>query len=160
MKALILTALLAITAQASQFRTWTQAATGKSIVAKMTDKARDHSKAQVVTKRGKVYWLKSSTLAQKDQEYILRWGPPIDHLSCRVVKSGRGMKTIRVTVTTQQSPMRLRIGPLRNGYYKSVDIPKDSRWTQDVECDSKYHARLTSNGAIVDQESWNKKTGL
>lgn len=163
MKHALIALITLATAHAAEFRTWTQQATGRTITAKITEKTKDHAKAKVVTRSGKVHWLKSSDLSQDDQEYVLNWEPPVDHLTCRVVKSGDGAKVIRATVTATKEAVRLQIGPCpRTKNYHFLYVPKDQQMTVDFICVSKYDATVSGmdSKAILDQEKWNRKTGL
>jgi hypothetical protein len=158
---LILLAALTISASA-QYRTWTQEATGRTIRAKITDKADDHSKAKVVTINGKVFWLKSSDLSQADQEFILEWAPKIDHLSARVVKSGKGAKEIRVTAQAQARELVLTVIHDNGDPDSVVYIGKDETIDKTFTVGSRYEVELHDDetGALIDAEKWNKKTGL
>ena len=56
--------------------------------------------------------------------------------------------------------MKLTIGPCSDGRYHQATIGKDETYVREVVCRSKYTARITANGRIVDEERWNRKTGL
>ena len=161
MKNALLLLITAVTCHASEFRTWTQQETGRTIEAKITEKSADHKKAKVVTRKGKVFWLKAPDLSKADQNYIIDWFPPVDHLTCRVVKTKNGTKTVRATVTATKDPVTLRIGPHpTTGEYHRLHVPKGKTITMDFLCESKYDATVTSKAGVLDQESALKKTGL
>ena len=128
----------------------------------MTDKAEDHSKAKVATINGKVFWLDSADLSQADQEFILNWEPEIDHLAARVIKSGKGSKVIRVTARAQARELVLTVIH-NNGRPDSViQIVKDAFVERTFTVGVRYEVILRDKetGEIVDDEKWNRKTGL
>lgn len=167
---LILIAALTILPASAQYRTWTQESTGRTIRAKMTDKAEDHSKAKVVTINGKVFWLKSADLSQADQKFILEWSPKIDHLQARVVKSGKdddekSFKVIRVIVQSQARELVLTVITPDDEYRfprSVIKIGKDATFDKEFKVGPKYEVELhdRKTGELVDAEKWNKKTGL
>lgn len=71
MKTIAIIIALATSAFAEEYRTWTQESSKKTIEAKLLDK--DDSRARIVAKDGKSYWLVVSTLSLVDQAYVKDW---------------------------------------------------------------------------------------
>lgn len=71
MKTISIIIALATSSIAEEYRTWTQESSKKTIEAKLLDK--DDSRARIVAKDGKSYWLVVSTLSLADQTYVTNW---------------------------------------------------------------------------------------
>lgn len=162
MKYLILILALLLPIAASESRQWTQAATGRTITGKMTDKLDDDSKAKIVTAQGKTHWLVAADLIEEDQEYIRDWMPAVDHLTVRVSGSGKGYKTLTITVIAGRDPLKLIVSPSHPSRDPITrDIP--ARETEEFEFKvyPEYTAKvLDPDGTVIDSEKWNQKTGL
>lgn len=161
MKTILVLILLGTGVLAADFRTWTQAASGRTIEAKMTDRKKDYSEAKVVTRAGKVHWLKAVNLVKVDRDYILKWEPEIDHLSVRVVGTRKGQKTIEITAEAGNDEIEIHVHYSSAGGATHIQkIKPHTDWTGEQVVSTKYRVVAKDRkGKILDEASWNRKGG-
>ena len=164
MKAYIITTILLLIAFnssfASGYRTWTEAVTGRTLEAKITDKKFDNSSAKLFTKKGKSMWIEVKKFIPKDQEYIKKWVKPIDHLTVRVVGTKKGQKKLKVEAVSGSQAMKVvyyRPGRKRNivKHLKVGESLTIEYWTS-----RKYWVRAYNGKTLVEEETDKRKTGL
>lgn len=162
MRIVFLLLCFGVSLSASEFRTWTQAASGRTLEAKMTDRKKDYSEAKVVTRAGKVHWLKAIDLVKEDRDYILKWEPEIDHLSVRVVGSRKGQKTIEITAEAGNDEIDIQVYYSDSGgVTRVVKVKPHTDWTGEEVVSAKYRVVARDRkGKILDEASWNRKGGL
>lgn len=66
---------MATSLRGEEYRTWTESSTGRTLVAKIMEKAADNSRARLILKKGGSKWLNTSILSKEDQEYVKSWAP-------------------------------------------------------------------------------------
>ena len=145
----------------AEIRTWTETETKREIIAEITDKKLDGSEAQLRLRNGKTVWIKAQRLIEDDQEYIKKWIKLVDHLKARVVGSGKGTKKVKVTalagsrnlkIVAQQSPGdQLPI-------VRTLKPGEKVEFTYDAS--NNYVVKAWDGKDMVDEERWDKKTGL
>lgn len=57
----------------SEYRTWTEAKTGKTIDAKIVEKNHDGRRVRLLIKKGSAKWMTVSRLTKEDQQYVADW---------------------------------------------------------------------------------------
>ena len=162
MRIVFLLLCFGVSLSASEFRTWSQAASGRTLEAKMTDRKKDYSEAKVVTRAGKVHWLKAIDLVKEDRDYILKWEPEIDHLSVRTIGTRKGQKTIEITAEAGNDEIAIHVYYSSEGGVSHIErIKPHSNWKGEQVVSSKYRVvARDQKGKILDEASWNRKGGL
>jgi hypothetical protein len=146
------------TANADEFRTWTEESTKRKIEAKIEEKDDKAGTVLLLLKSMKSVKIDVSKLVEEDRKYVKEWEKPIspqDQLTVRIVKSGisRG-KRVEVDVKAGKVDVVVS-GP---GLRENVEAGKRELFQLDVP--DRYTFTLTdSNGAQIDQETALKKTG-
>jgi len=158
--ATLITTLMLSNLYAEAFRTWTEAETKRTIIAKIKDKKIDDSEAHVLTKDGKSIWLKSVELIKKDQEYIKKWVKPVDHLSVRVVGFKKGSKKLEVIAVAGSQAMKVR--GRRPGKKKPIERKLAAGETLKFEywAPREYWVRAFYGKKMIEEETDKSKTGL
>ena len=154
-----------IALDAEDFRKWTEAETKRQIEAKIVDKKLDDSGAKLLIKNGKAIWISADKLIPEDQKYIENWIKPVDHISARVVGSGKGWKKVEVTAVAGSRPLTVRAfwkdsGSQPKGYPIVYKLKKGEEKTFTYKASNKYIVRARAGEDLVDEEGWNTKTGL
>ena len=142
-------------------RTWTEADTGRKVVAKIVDKSLDGLKVRIQTRKGKSFWLPCKKLSKADQDYVREWVKPVDYLSVRIVGKRKGIKDLLITVHASKHPVKVVVHG-RFGTRKPLRCTcKQGQQRQiRVTTTNKYRVEVWEKGVLVDQESHNRKTGL
>ena len=151
--------------RAENYRKWTDAETKQKTEAKIVDKKPDDSEAKLFMRNGKEVWMRKDRLVQEDQEYIENWIYPVDHISARVVGSGKGKKKVEVTAIAGSMPLVVKafwkdLGKQPKGYPKVYKLKKGEQKRFTYEASNKYVVKAWSGRNLVDAEAWNTKTGL
>jgi hypothetical protein len=158
--------LLVITrTYAEDYRKWTEAESKRQIEAKIVDKKLDDSEARLLMRDGKALWMTKERLIPEDQKYIEDWIKPVDHITARVVGSGKGRKKVEVTAVAGSRPLVVKAfwrdsGEQPKGYPKVYNLKKGEEKTFTYEASNEYIVRGWSGKDLVDEEGWNTKTGL
>lgn len=146
---------------AEDYRQWTETESGRQIEAMITDKKFDGSEAKLVMRNSKVFWIKAASLTEKDREYIKNWVKQVDHLSCRVVGKSKSGKRVKVMALAGEKPMKVAAYDYPND---KTPITKNLKAGEELEFEydatDKYVVKAWSDGVLVDEEAWNKKSGL
>ncbi len=164
MKTLIIPAAISIALQVvalGQVRTWTESESKREIVAEITDKKLDSSEAELRLQNGKRVWIKAERLIEADQEHIKKWIKPVDHLKVRVVGSGKGTKKVEVTAVAGSRNLRIvaqRSPNDQRPITRTLKPGEEATFTYDAG--NNYVVKAWDGKELVDEESWNKKTGL
>ncbi|MGA0900656.1 MAG: hypothetical protein ACO3SO_09650 [Luteolibacter sp.] len=150
---------------ADDFRKWTEAESKRQIEAKIVDKKLDDSEAKLLMRNGKAIWMSKDRLIPEDQKYIEIRIKPVDHISARVVGSGKGRKKVEVTAVAGSRPLVVKAfwkdsGKQPKGYPKVYKLKKGEEKTFTYEASNEYIVRGWSGKDLVDEEGWNTKTGL
>ena len=72
---LLILMIMVTSLRGEEYRTWTESSTGRTLVAKIMEKAADNSRARLILKKGGSKWLNTSILSKEDQEYVKSWAP-------------------------------------------------------------------------------------
>ena len=143
----------------AEYRSWTHAETGRTITAEMVDRSHGPLRARLkLSSGGRATWVNASDLSAKDQAYIAKWIPPIDHLTVRVIGSQRRNNSTvkRLSVTARARNERVIV----SGAARFAVEPGCSK-TVIVTSGPKYEVSVHSaSGKLLDVEKWNRKTGL
>lgn len=168
---LCLVVILVNPAFAAGYRTWTEADSGRTVEAQPIEKKIEGDAILVLTREGKRFWLQTKDLIKKDQEFIKDWVPEVDHLSVRVVGSGKGYKVIEITAKSGGKPMKVVTKNLYRDPSKPhvLKIPAGQTKVYEVKVIRNYTCRAFAGNKVkrkmrfnelVDEESHDKKTGL
>jgi len=155
----------------SPSRTWTQKSSGKTIEARPSFKNSDSSEIHVINGKGKTLRLKTATLSDDDQEFIKEWTPPVEHLTVRIVGSGKGYKMIEIEAKAGSHPIEVKTKPTHPYQTThSQKIAKGKSMTYRVKVKPEYTATAlkgtkNNKGGMtysepLDQETHHRKTGL
>lgn len=154
--------VLCACASAERARTWTEETTGKKIEGTLADKRSDNSAVQLKLTTGKTVWLKVERLVKADREYIARWIPADDHVTLRVLKISRGSRTL--TVTAKAGTKKMKVLAYALDYSPQL---RTTKWIEagdqvsfDFTAGKRYRVDAFHGSELVDQESWDRKTGL
>lgn len=154
-------AVTVLNLQGEEYRKWTEVETGRQIEAVMKDKKLDESAAQLLLKDGNSLWIEVSRLSDQDKEYIKKWIKPVKHLTCRIVGFKKGTK--RIKVVAKAGARGVEVVAYRSPGDKKP-ISKKLKAGEEIEFEyeasNKYVVKAWSGKDLVDEESWNSKTGL
>ncbi len=150
---------------ADEYRKWTEAETKRQIEAQIVDKKFDDSQAKLIFRDGKVVWMNTIGLIPEDQKYIKNWVVPIVHITARVVGSSKGRKKVEVTAIAGSRKLTVKAfwnekATQPKGYTITRELKIGEKITFIYEASNEYVVKGWSGKELVDEESWNKKTGL
>ena len=151
--------------RAEDYRKWTEDETKQQIKAKMISKNLDGSEAKLLMLNGKIVSMSKSRLIAKDQDYFENWVDPEDHISARVVGSGKGWKSVKIAAVAGNNSLVVKVfwrdsGKQPKGYPKVYKLKKGQEKTFTCKVSNDYKVQGFSGKKLVDEERWNKKTGL
>jgi hypothetical protein len=164
MKTIALLIILSLPLSA-EMRTWTDAATKRTLVAKLVSKSADGKTVKVSTETAQTRTLTVANLIPEDVEYIAKWvALPLgfDPLKCTYAGSpGKGRKTVSIRAMTHDKPCVV-------SFYESAsdtipaktEIPAHSDRTWQVEGYNDYICKIHDmDGNELDCETATSKTG-
>ena len=161
----IVIALVSQTANADEFRTWTEEATKRKIEAKIVEKDEKAGTVSLVLKSLNSVKLDVSKLSEDDQKYVKGWSKsirPEDQLTVRVVASGqsRGGKRVEVDVKASKTDVVVSGGCDAGCHRLRKAVKAGERGLFQIEVHDKYTFTLNgADGNFIDQETALKKTG-
>ena len=163
MKTLALILSLATLAHA-EMREWTDAATSRTLTAKLIEKNKDGDTVKVSSDKAKTLTLTIAKLSKEDQDYIAGWKPfPLgfDYLKCTFAGSPRkGRKLVSVRVMTHDKPCVVTFWEYPEDTRPSKrEIPAYSDETWNQEGNNNYKVQVTDeDGNVLDTETATSKT--
>ena len=151
--------------RAEKYRKWTESDSKRQIEAKIIDKKLDDSEAKFLTSTGKRIWIDKGKLIPEDRKYIENWVKPVDHISARVVGSGKGWKNVKIVAVAGSRPLVVKaywreIGKQKKGYPKVFKLKKGEEKTVVCRVGNNYTVKGFVGRELVEEEKWNRKTGL
>lgn len=168
---LCITLILIQPSFAEDFRTWTDVSSGRTLSAKIIKKKIKGDAAYVEIKGGKRVWLQAKELSKEDQKFINDWVKPVDHLSVRVVGTGKGYKIVEITANAGVRPMKVvtwkPIGRKKKAHVMKLGTGETKVYRVKVvrNYDCKAYGGVRGRKRwnypnLVDHESHDRKTGF
>jgi len=168
MQSLLFLLFLSPTLFASQFRTFTDEETSRTLRAVLVGKIPKGDKITLRLESGRVVTVDTERLIEADRVYVERWVTPHDQLTCRVDgKPMKGYKSVSIQANAGPANAVITITP---GYYDRTtyvitpftkDLKAGETFQQSFTLPNKYTVTLSNeSGAVIDQESNSKKTGM
>jgi len=153
---------------ASQFRTFTDEESSRTLKAILVGKSPGGEKITLRLESGRVVTVETKRLIEADRIYVERWITPHDQLTCRVDgKPFRGYKSVTVQAKAGPENATLNIEP---GVYDQTtrminpfktDLKAGETFSQSFVLPNKYTVTLSrQSGGVIDQESHARKTGM
>jgi len=143
---------------------WTEADGKRKIEACIIDKGLDGGGARLALRNGKTFWIEAEKLSKMDREYIRDWVKPMDHITAKLIGSGKGRKKVKVKIVagTQDLVIKAYYTEKKKqpkGYPKIFNVKRGETSEFTYTAGNDYIIKAFHNKKEIEFESWRKKTG-